>query len=792
MSTDLAGLRNYQERRLDLADIARALLHLARRYGDSQREADVRSLLTRLASGQFQLALAGQFSRGKSTLMNALLGGPYLPMGALPMTSVVTTVRYGTRPRALVRSSVAGLPIEVPVGEISRFIARQSADRTRSRVSSVEVEIPAPFLRLGFEFVDTPGVGSALGAGTAATLEYLPRADALVFVTSFDSALTQAETTFLRTAAETAGPLFVVLNKRDLVSAADAAEVEGFARIWSRQNLPGPEPPVFGVSALDALTAVTSGAGETPASGVGALRSALTLFLTRERGIVALSNLARAVFSLLDLQDRDLRAGLLPAEGDWGKPRIEAGLAASIDGVLEQLRQQGATLAEHAAGCVQALFAERRAAWKDEFVAVVSAQEPARAPVSAAWLEQRAADLQDALISRLADDVSSIVRLSRSPRATGAELAGLGPATVGPGDANAGWSAGDLPVLPAPVIGWQAPPQPDPARTRRRRAHPRGSTGDSAQQLAALTDDAAAQFTDQAQAAFLPLVGRWCAALAEQSAARARDEADQFLKYLRGEPDVAALETVADLRERTAGLLGSLATWPPGEPAEEAVTPTLTATPTPDPDGMVSCAVCRDLEQMLTALLTQHQYLLASQESEQARHARAGGFCPLHTWQYAQLASPVGISAGYSALASATAGAIERLEAQASTPAELGRDLASLTACTACAALTAAEGQAVRRLAPRAAADMPASLCLRHVALILQSGCTPEAAAHLTGGLASTLRRLAGDMREYALKREALRRSLITAEEANAYAGALRLLAGPPALVQPWSDLSSR
>jgi len=52
----------------------------------------------RLAADRFQLAVAGQFSRGKSTLMNALPGAAYLPVGALAMTSVVTTVRYGSRP----------------------------------------------------------------------------------------------------------------------------------------------------------------------------------------------------------------------------------------------------------------------------------------------------------------------------------------------------------------------------------------------------------------------------------------------------------------------------------------------------------------------------------------------------------------------------------------------------------------------------------------------------------------------------------------------------------------------
>ena len=154
--------------------------------------------------------------------MNALLAAAYLPMGTLPMTSVVTTVRYGSRARALIRSAESSFPVEVPVADISRFVARQSADRARMRVASVEVQLPAEFLRLGFEFVDTPGIGSAVAANTAATLAYLPQADALVFVTAFDSPLTEAETAFLKRAAPHAGRLFVVVNKRDLVADSDA------------------------------------------------------------------------------------------------------------------------------------------------------------------------------------------------------------------------------------------------------------------------------------------------------------------------------------------------------------------------------------------------------------------------------------------------------------------------------------------------------------------------------------------------------------------------------------------
>jgi ABC-type transport system involved in cytochrome c biogenesis ATPase subunit len=119
------GLTGYHQRRLELADMIRAVLPIAHTHGDEQPEQEIRTLLTRLAAGRFQLAVIGQTSRGKTTLMNALLGEAYLPTGALPMTSVVTTVRHGTRARALVRSHAPALPMEVPVAEVARFVARE-------------------------------------------------------------------------------------------------------------------------------------------------------------------------------------------------------------------------------------------------------------------------------------------------------------------------------------------------------------------------------------------------------------------------------------------------------------------------------------------------------------------------------------------------------------------------------------------------------------------------------------------------------------------------------------------
>ena len=159
-----SSLRSYQALKLDVADLTRAFVALARESGDRRSERAGRELLTRLAGDRLDLAVLGQFSRGKSTLMNAIMGRAYLPMGARPTTSVVTSVHHGDRPRALVHRRGHPLPLEVPIDTLTDHVTR--VEERSSEVTRVDVELPAEVLRLGFNFVDTPGIGSAITTGT--------------------------------------------------------------------------------------------------------------------------------------------------------------------------------------------------------------------------------------------------------------------------------------------------------------------------------------------------------------------------------------------------------------------------------------------------------------------------------------------------------------------------------------------------------------------------------------------------------------------------------------------------
>ena len=794
------GLTGYQQRRLELADMIRAVLPIARAHGDEQREQQIRGLLTRLAAGRFQLAVIGQFSRGKTTLMNALLGSAYLPMGALPMTSVVTTVRYGTRARALVRSHARALPVEVPVAEVARFVARASAERTRMQVASVEVEIPAELLRLGFEFVDTPGVGSAIAANTAATLDYLPEADAVVFVTGFDSALTSAEADFLTTAAGQAGRLFVVINKRDLVGDADAAEVTGYVQRWARDSLPA-EPPVFGISALQALDSAIAGSpGPAPAGGIGPLRDALTRFLTAEQGRVALSNVAAAAAGLVARQQRDLRAGQRTAGP--AHDSVVAGFESRVSQLQDRLAAVAGRIAATTETTMTDVLAERAMAWEAELTRLLgpaalaphgAVSVPDSDPVPGAfdalrlagrqaagdWVEHRAADIGEALIAAAADDIGVLLDVARSPREAGAAIAGLPVLDSG----SAGWAAGEIPRLTLPVLDWTVPDPPATSRWRRGRG---GAATAAGTVISAAISAAVADFAGRAGAAFRVAATDWARRLGEHAGRLASAEADQFRRYLSAPPHNGHLAVLDDLTARLTAFRESLAAWVPEAISPDEAEPR--AAPMPGEPG-AACVICGQLETAQAEYLIRRQFLLATSEADQARHAETGGFCPLHTWQYAHLASPVGISAGNARLASQLASELREADAGSRSPGQLAGRVAGLDrarACPACAALARAEQDAAVELAAHSSGAGPQPrLCVSHLALVLEKNPPLAAGQAMTGALAATLARASENMRAYALKREALQRGLITADEASAYSDALRLLAGQPALALP-------
>lgn len=90
------NLEDYEGCKLTLAQALRSMEAFARK-DDERTRGQIKAAQTRLAEDRFNVAVVGRFSRGKSSLLNAMLHTDRLPTGVEPLTSVITSVSYGSK-----------------------------------------------------------------------------------------------------------------------------------------------------------------------------------------------------------------------------------------------------------------------------------------------------------------------------------------------------------------------------------------------------------------------------------------------------------------------------------------------------------------------------------------------------------------------------------------------------------------------------------------------------------------------------------------------------------------------
>lgn len=256
------------------------------------------ALREKIEQHAFNLVVVGEFKRGKSTIINALLGADLLPTGVVPLTSVVTVIQYGVQPTVTVdfedRASQAAR-----LDALADYVTEAGNPQNVKGVREVTVVVPAEWLQGGIRLVDTPGIGSVHRHNTEVTYRYLPRADAVIFVASADQPLSRAELDFLAMARSHAGKVFCLLNKMDYLTPAEQAESLAFV-VGAVTAALGTPVPVFGVSARQALRARAPGAeAASVASGMPAFGAVLRRFLSEEGGAVWMASLRHRLQRLL-------------------------------------------------------------------------------------------------------------------------------------------------------------------------------------------------------------------------------------------------------------------------------------------------------------------------------------------------------------------------------------------------------------------------------------------------------------------------------------------------------------
>ena len=276
----------YRQIRDQSVSILHAIAYQLRVLGGASKALSVEQAAERLNRDDFRIIFCGEFKRGKSTFINAILGQKALPMKVAPCTGVITEVKYAQEPRVLVHP-LRGDPFKANVDEIKQYIAIQGNDAPD--VSRVELFYPIDLCKNGITLIDSPGLNEDWRR-TQISLTELSQADAVIMVLSCEMALSRSEMDFIesRLLDRKVGSFFV-WNRYDAVW-NDDLEIAAL-RERSQSRLKEHQGQVYYLSAREALVAQLRGdESRFLRSGLPSFMNSLEQFLTEKRALIKLQS----------------------------------------------------------------------------------------------------------------------------------------------------------------------------------------------------------------------------------------------------------------------------------------------------------------------------------------------------------------------------------------------------------------------------------------------------------------------------------------------------------------------
>ncbi|MGA7409666.1 MAG: dynamin family protein, partial [Bryobacteraceae bacterium] len=181
------------------------------------------------------IAVLGRFKAGKSSFLNHFVGRDLLPVGVVPVTSVITEMQWGPEERGEVHFQ-DGSARAVPVETVGDFITESNNPENKKHVGGVVLHLPELRAFKGLRFIDTPGLESAFTHNTDASLAWVPNVDLALVAVGVDPPLSHQDVVLIHKLFEYTPKVCVLLTKVDLLTEAERDEVLQFVRAQLNRN----------------------------------------------------------------------------------------------------------------------------------------------------------------------------------------------------------------------------------------------------------------------------------------------------------------------------------------------------------------------------------------------------------------------------------------------------------------------------------------------------------------------------------------------------------------------------
>ncbi len=228
-------------------------------------ESRITAAQERLGRATMNLLIVGEFSRGKSTFINALVGAPVLPSKVNPTTATINTIVPGAeRSMQIWYHDGRVETADLPQTQVNKFLEQivTVANSDAPKIKQVQLTLPGPMEKWSCTIVDTPGVNELDDAREEVTYHYLQRADACIVLLDAQPPLSESERRFIgdKVLGSDVNRLIYVINRMDEVEKFPdgpvAERLTGYTQGLLAEKFPMLESPaVFTVSAKEALRA---------------------------------------------------------------------------------------------------------------------------------------------------------------------------------------------------------------------------------------------------------------------------------------------------------------------------------------------------------------------------------------------------------------------------------------------------------------------------------------------------------------------------------------------------------
>ena len=317
------NLHEYNQKKNEILENIKSVQKICEIYDDSDNQSKLKHLIQKMKKDVFQLVVVGEFSRGKSTLINALLGEDILPSDPNPTTVMLNVIKNSDDEHYLIHYR-NGEVREISKEEFKNIVAKNDNEASNfseaimqnqmnamrnMQIKYAEIQKENDFGKIGIDVVDTPGINDIDKTREEVTLKYIPESDAAIIVCSATEPLTCSEHKFIKEQliGNNITKIFVAISYADVLHTK-----EDRMRIYNHftEGLNGIVPPerIFLVSNKNALKYKLQQKGKVyknpvatyEESGFGVFETAIQEYLANERGNIKLQNYRAELAAIIE------------------------------------------------------------------------------------------------------------------------------------------------------------------------------------------------------------------------------------------------------------------------------------------------------------------------------------------------------------------------------------------------------------------------------------------------------------------------------------------------------------